>query len=318
MEVATQVLPLTWSDPEINAVLASASEAFPPVSRHFTQNEDFFLLLPREFSVPHLPVHHDIRETRPSREYLRHLLPVVRELVGICPGLFHGLTHLFDPASILRPAFFRLYRMGEALYLYLLRIDLSYHPHDHTLVEQGTNDTTPSYRTRKLMLEADLIPLEDLHTEEGRPRGFLIRQVISRTWIGEMGRGYFVQGIWLDRDLSKFFSSVFLPEGARTYPYYPLTCKYRSICLMPPSYDPASRKTYLPFLYRAQRILEPYVDEILEVLRKEKFSPDLPLVKEIRSTVPREMIAQWEGISIARYLNEHQMREYRLDVQRHA
>ncbi|MCK7508861.1 MAG: hypothetical protein MZV70_35770 [Desulfobacterales bacterium] len=116
-------------------------------------------------------------------------------------------------------------------------------PLDTELVEAGTNETTPSYRTRRLYLESELIPREGIEREEGRARAFRVRQLVSNTWIGETGKGYQVRGIWMDADLSKFFSKLFLPEGKRVFPSCPSSASTKTVCVLScPCRKGASRK----------------------------------------------------------------------------
>jgi hypothetical protein len=86
------------------------------------------------------------------RDWMEGFLPVA-------PDIFSDLTYFFDPGEILKPCFYRLYRIGESYYLYLLRIDLTFRPLEAELLERGTNDVTSAYRTNRLYIESDFIPL---------------------------------------------------------------------------------------------------------------------------------------------------------------
>ncbi|MEM5946972.1 hypothetical protein WKV44_00275 [Spirochaetia bacterium 38H-sp] len=304
-----------YSDSKINSIISTAEkeESYPI---YFNQNEDAFIMLDNEIEIPQFPIHHDIREKKPSKEYIEALRKLIYVLHTEKPAVLGGLTHFFDPSSPMRPAFFKLYRLNNKIYLYLLRLDLSFHPHDHKITKRGTNDISSAYSTKKIIIEADIIPVDEIEEKDNGKKVFLIRQVIPDTWIGETGRGYFIQGIWLDRDITRFFSSLIFPEGARNYPYYPLSCKYRTICMFPPVLNNSGRKQYLMLLSYIQDILEPYIDDILATLKKAEFSTDIPVYRKIKNNIPEKIIVPWEKISIKRYLNENNMREYRVEINR--
>jgi hypothetical protein len=233
MEQLSNRIKVAYFDEELNRLIAAlpetpASGGMPLVK--FNQNEELFLEFEEEFLVPSFPIHHDMKIAEPERDYMEALRELVKRITRRIPSAFHGLTYYFDSSEILKPCFFRLYRVGEAIYLYLLRIDLGYRPFEAELEEMGTNDRTPIYRTRRLYAESEFIPLESVSWKGEQVEAFNIRQLISNTWIGETGRGYFLHGIWMDTGLSKFFTKLVLPDGGRIYPFYPLssTARYPS------------------------------------------------------------------------------------------
>ncbi|HUX13735.1 MAG TPA: hypothetical protein VMW87_11955 [Spirochaetia bacterium] len=282
-------------------------------TRHFSQGEDFFIKLAEPFRVPPLSIHHDVRNPKPKEQYVETLRKFFEQLARIIPTVLEDLTYIFDPSEVLRPGFFHLYRVGEQTYLYLLRIDLAFRPQIHTVIEKGSNDTTPEYETNQLFLEADLIPLDQVMVEEGRIRAFRIRQSVSQTWIGETGRGYFVQGIWIDRELTKFLSKLFLPDGMRSYPYYPFTCKYRAICYTVISLAPAGRRSALPVLHRVADLIRPHMDAIQEELKRGEFNENLVSYTTLRKQVPDEWKAVFQGLLVKPYLNQSGMKEFQIE-----
>ncbi|WP_455381425.1 hypothetical protein [Salinispira pacifica] len=284
-------------------------------TRHYNQGEDFFLKLDRPFRVPQLPIHHDVRNPRPEESYLESLRSLFQVISAAVPSVFHDLTYIFDPSEVLRPSFYHLYRVGEQTYLYLLRVDLAFRPQIHTVVEKGSNDTTPEYETDQLFIEADLIPLDQVMVEGGKVRAFKIQQSVSQTWIGETGRGYFVQGIWIDRELTKFLSKLFLPSGMRSYPYYPFTCKYRAICLSVIDLESENRKARLPVLHRAIDFVRPFMGMIQDELKQSEFSENLKSFKELQQKVQPEWKAPFEHLRVKPYLNENGMKEFRIDYE---
>lgn len=301
-------------DPEIDAVLRKDHGSGVEYTRHFNQGEDFFLKLSRPLEVPAFAIHHDIRKPTPSSQYYRSLQELVHRVIELVPGVLGGLNYMFDPAEILRPAFYRLYRWEDRYYLYQLRLDIIFRPQLHQVVVRGTNDTTPVYRSDHLILDANVIPLSGIEGTADEPAAFHVEELISETWIGETGRGYFIQGIWIDSDLTKFFSKLMIPRGKRIYPYYPFNSKFRTVCLAP--HDPEVERcgSMVPVLHRTRSFLAPYLESIQQVLREKEFNEALPLFEEIKSAVPRDLEAVWEPISMNVYLNSDDMKEFQVVV----
>lgn len=313
MEQLLGKIPITFSDSVTNSLFHDLDDRETAYTRHFTQNEEFMLRLPTPYTVPSCPIHHDYRRTRPGDNYLRFLRTVTEQLGALLPSVFGQLNHIFDPAEIFRPAFFRLYTYNSRSYLYLVRLDLTHRPALHEVVTRGDNDRSAAYRSNAVILETDMVPLEGTETSRGRLKSVTIEQSVSQTWIGETGRGYFVQGIWLDRDLTKFFSKLFVPPGVRSYPYFPVTCKYRAICHSVVTLDDAARRKSLPLFERARSFLLPHLRDIEAALRSRSFTEQMPLFRQLRQSVPAEWMAAWEAFSVKAYLNDDGQREYLLE-----
>jgi hypothetical protein len=313
MEQLVSAIPVTFSDPQVNSLLHDAVGPQEPYGRHYNGSEEFMLRLPATYTVGSCAIHHDVRETRPDPEYLSYLRDIVAQLALRLPSVFEGLTHIFDPAEIFRPAFFRVYKLESQSYLYLLRLDLHYRPVLHEVIARGDNDRTASYRTNAVFMEAMFIPLDAVETGRGKIRAFQIEQAVSQTWIGETGRGYHVQGIWVDRELTRFFSKLFIPQGVRVYPYYPFTCKYRAICHTIVTLDEAARRESLPLLHRARSFLIPHLREIEGSLRTQEFNDKLPIFTRLREIVPAGWPEIWKEFSLRLYLNDDDQKEYELE-----
>jgi len=311
--MAGNVIRCGYSDPDLNGLLAKAAGSSGGFTRHFNQVEEFFLRLEGEFAVPQLPIHHDVRQTVPEAAYRDVLREVIEQVVTLAPEPFQELTHLFDPAETLRPLFFKLYRIEEHQYLYLLRLDLMYRPQVHRVLIKGGNDYTPAYASDQLYLEALAVPLEQALMEEGRIRELRIDQTISNTWVDETGRGYFVQGIWIDNDLTRFFSKLFLPPGARLYPFFPFVCKYKTVCQTVIHFAPEERKGRLPLLHRALEFLRPWMPEIEASMKSGDFSEDNPVYRELKARIPGSWHRPWEGLRVEAYLNGQDMKEFRIE-----
>jgi hypothetical protein len=313
MEQLVNEIRFNWCSPEIDALLKQPrAEEGMPFNMHFTQGEEYFIRFPEAFAIPSFPIHHDIRSERPSPRYLKALSQSLERIIPLLPSAFADLSWFFDPAEILKPSFFKLYKLGDELFLYLLRIDLLYRSTYHEALKEGSNDETPAYQSDRLFIESDIIPLEGIKRSEGRVEAFTIRQLISQNWIGETGRGYLVKGIWLDADLSKFFSKVFQQPGRRLYPFQPFVCKYRSICGSVLDPRPEGRKEVLPLLKRAISELSPHLGEIQRELKLSPFSDKLPLFIKLRESLAPEWRGTWEGLAPRVYLNQNEQKEYEI------
>jgi hypothetical protein len=303
-------------DTEINRLLAAipetSDEPAPPI--RYNQNEELFVLLDSDIIVPRLPIHHDIGKPEPGVDYIAPLRDLVRRLAASAPGVFQGLVYYFDPRDILRPSFFRLYRIEDSVFLYLLHVDLSFRGLEHEVIEPGLNDCTAIYRSRRLYLESTIVPLESVVWEEGRARAFRVRQLVSDTWIGETNRGLFRLGIWQDSALTKFFSRLVLPDGARTYPFYPLSCKYKTLCAEMPLLRSEYRRKFLPLLHRVIEFLSPEMERIQNSLKSADFSDKMPLFVELRERVPGSWKELFRGYASRPYLNERDMKEFSLEI----
>jgi hypothetical protein len=314
MEQLLNEIRISYIDPGINQLLGEAPEKAgnSPYAMRFNQSEEYFIEFDTPLIIPHFPIHHDIRRPIPDADYAHTLKDVIKQLVAMLPDCFSGLTYFFDPAEILKPCFYRLYKVGEETYLYLLRIDLLAKPFEAEIIERGTNDTTQAYSTHRLYLESELIPLEAVMWEAGKVKAFRIKQLISQTWIGESGKGYLVRGIWMDTDLSKFFTRLFVPAGRKIYPYFPLFCKYKTICGFSPILSSEGRRTIFPLLHNAIKFLVPEIEGIQEALKNEDFSATMPNFTALREKVPESWMMPLKHFSVEAYLNEREHKEYAL------
>jgi hypothetical protein len=311
-QISTEIQ-CAYTDPTINDLLKQAGETTGTFIRHYNQVEEFFLRFDKEYSVPQLPIHHDVRNPIPEQIYIRLLSEVIEQLITMAPQLFRDLTHLFNPTETLNPSFFNLYRFADTQYLYLLRLDLMHRPQLQRATLKGTNDATAAYSSNLLFLESTIIPLKGVQTHSGKISSFVVDQTISNTWVDETGRGYFVQGIWIDNDLTKFFSKLFLPPGKRTYPFYPFVCKYKTVCQNMIELSPERREKSLPQLHRALEYLRPALPKIEESMKEQSFSESNKTFLELKSSVPPAWSKIWQSLTVDVYLNEQNMKEYRID-----
>jgi hypothetical protein len=314
VEQTSNELRVGYSDEALNGLLGAIGSERRPFERRYSQGEEFFLHLDGVLSVPPFRIHHDVRRPEPSAEYMSAFRSVTAQVANHAPQVLKGLTYFFDPAEIFRPCFYRVYGIGDSMYLYMLRIDLTMRASECTVLERGTNDLTPAYSTRHLFLEATVIPLEEVILVDEKVKGFRIRQTISQTWIGEFGRGYFQQGIWIDADLTKFFSKLFLPPRKKTYPFYPYQCRYKTVCQSEIGLDPEARATAVPLLHRSLEFLLPEIDRIQGEMKNSAFSEELEIYRELKGRIPGEWFEAWEKIRVEAYLNDSDMREFRIEA----
>jgi hypothetical protein len=308
-----------WADPVLNATLASTDAAPRPFTRHFNQFGDPFLQLEAPYTVPSLPIHHDVRRTVPSAEYLAGMREAVADVVRIAPQLFAGLGWFFDQTEILRPTFYRVHRDGDEAFLYLLRLDLAMRPGEGTVIERGTSDAKARWTSRKLYVDPTLVPLAGPPEPDGE-RAFAVPQTISDTYLGEVADPggnygpYNWQGVWMDPRLTRFFSWLLLPSGADLYPLLPFPCRYGTVCAMPIDLSVGGCGATIPLLRRALGFLVPAMPSIEAALRGTEFSPKLDVFQELKREVPESWYEPWRGVRVEAYLNENDRKEYRLDA----
>jgi hypothetical protein len=312
MEERTNSIPISFTDTTINNLLSSLS-GYGRAAKHFTQTEDFFLQFSSAYTIPHFRIHHNVAKKEPSQEYLDAIRMLLAELASLAPEVFQGLTWFFDPGEIFKPCFYKLYRIENALFLYLLRLDLSFRPYYQEIIDRGDNDVSHAVRTRCLFCEPLAIPLERVDVENGKLRGFTIKSLFSETWIGEYGRGYFVQGIWMDYDLSKFFTRLFLAPDRNLYPYYPFLCKYSTVCAMLISFSEQARLRNIPLLGRVIEFILPSLAPVQAALKDSPFSDTLPVFQSMKNEAARSFPPLWEGIEISSYLSKEGRKEYQVE-----
>ncbi|MFW6291982.1 MAG: hypothetical protein ACOC7V_06595 [Spirochaetota bacterium] len=122
--------------------------------------------------------------------------------------------------------------------------------------------------------------------------------------------------MWLDRDLTRFFSRLFTPPSVQTYPYFPFTCKYRTIAHAVPGLREENRRRGVQLLNRARALLLPSLREIEDSLRsvgQNGFSEDNPTFVRLKRSISDDWARPWNDFSIRMYLNEEDEREFELE-----
>ncbi|MBN1699627.1 MAG: hypothetical protein JW881_19065 [Spirochaetales bacterium] len=313
VEELTNIIAINYVDPEINQIIEGVPARKKRIEKRFTGNEEFFLKLKESFTVPHFPIHHDVRKREPEEHYIRALRESCSRFIKPAGDLFSGCTFFFDPSDILKPCFFKLYRINDAEYLFFIKVDLGFRARYGTIIRWGTNDTTPEYETHFLFIEALLIPLESINIVDDRIESFVIRQTISETWIGEHGRGYLLRGIWIDDELTRFFTRLFLPRDLHIYPYFPFICKYKTMCMNLIDLAPCEREKRLPLLHNALAFVSPHMRIIESSMKSEKFREELEVFQTLKKDVPAEWNDVFASIRIRPYLNGNNMKEFAVE-----
>ncbi len=297
---ADQVIRVGPREPSINALLTGIASDDTRWTRHYNQNEELFLELDGNITVPSLPIHHDVRHPLPAAEYVDSVRKVVAQLCRIAPGMLRELTFTFNPADVLRAHFHRLYTAEQGdCFLYMLNVDLTYRPAEHAAITRGTNDRTAEYCGRRVFVESLLVPVRAEGGES--PSAFRVLHSFSQTWLFERGSGYFKQGVWIDQDLTRFFSRLFLPAGVRAYPFYPFVCRYRTLCEALIDLAPPARRSRLPYLKRALDFIAPIGERIG---RSEDF------LLELKRLLPREWGSFYRDLGVRAYLNAEGNKEF--------
>ena len=76
MPQTDNVIRCTYTDPGINDLLNEAGEQAGVFSRHYNQVEELFFRFEKEYTVPQLPIHHDVRVPVPERRYVELLMEI--------------------------------------------------------------------------------------------------------------------------------------------------------------------------------------------------------------------------------------------------
>ena len=313
MDQILNVISISQTYNEINKIIENCKEQ-NPYTMHFSQNEDFFLKIKKTIRIPHFKVHHDIKNPYPDDEYMTNLISIMKELLPFISCVVADTVYFFDPAEPLRPVFYKLYNFEERYYLYLVRLDLSFRPHDCKILEKGNNDITHKFSAENIFLDIDILPVEKLAKRDINTTDYFIKQSISQTWIGETGRGYFIQGIWMDNELTKFFTNIFLPENMLSYPYYPFICKYRTLIHFPLRFAPLYREKHISILDRSYNCLLPFMREIEKVFKDFVFNKEMDIYKNIKEKIDTNWYNDFSSLKIDRYLNSSGMKEYEISI----
>jgi len=92
---------------EINTLLQAGYRKEGEYTRHYNQNEEFFLKLSESFTIPKFPIHHEVTNPKPKAEYVSALITFLGQIVPMIPSVFTRMTYFFDPAEIFHPLFTR-------------------------------------------------------------------------------------------------------------------------------------------------------------------------------------------------------------------
>lgn len=298
------------SDAEVTGRLKNLETRSVPLDRRFTQQEDFFLLLDRPYTVESFSIHHNVHDPEPPLEYLQVLRSVVQAWTDQVPDVFVGFSWFFDPKDLFHPLFVQVLSGKEKKYLLLLRPDLTLRGRYSEVLTKGGNATTARYSTRHLFLESEVVPIEVFETTE-KQRTITLQKLFPFTWMGEEGRGYFTTGRWLDQELTKLLSRAALAPGVRSFPYCPLRCRYETLASRVVTPTPEGRRRAAAALDSALPLVAPWASQLQERLRDDPYRDDHPLLAELRQDWAGRLEKRWGDFRLEPYLNEQEQKEYR-------
>lgn len=298
---------LYHTDPEINALIRPQAEVPGQFRRHFNASEEFFLRFRTPLVFPSLEIHHDYSNPVPSAAYQQSLKDFLRQILPEAGPLFSETAWYFNPKDIFHPGFYQLYEVQGSKYLFVLKLDLGIRPRGCDILTPGTNDKTAVYRSTDLYLEAEILPLE---AQSENRRDLWIKKVFQETLTGEKGRGYHLQGVWIDHSLTKFLTKVLLPTGKKIYPYYPFQCRHGTLSSSVVDFTPRGRHRSIVLLDKAMKDLLPEATAMQQALAKEDFSEKMPLFQDLHSRLEPSWAPYWKDIRLEARLNEDEQKEF--------
>jgi hypothetical protein len=306
------------SDFLLGASIPSVTELFrnlnpvssgEPLPRCFTQEEELFVRLSEPLLVASIDIHHDVTKITPSAEYVGFIQHLSSELARRLPALFSGLTWFFDPRDTLHPLFIQMLGAKDKRYLYVLRVDLTWRARFCEVLERGSNSRTPKYRTNSLFIESEILPLETLYSSATEKRLHLAK-LFQNTWKGESGRRYHVEGQWIDQDITKFVTRAVLSPGRKTFPFYPLRCRFNTLSAACIELDSQGRRKAATILELAWTQLAKRAPEIQSRLQEIPFTEDDHLLLKVREACQPLVEPRLGNYRLEAYLNSHEQKEY--------
>ena len=158
-----------------------------------------------------------------------------------------------------------------------------------------------------------MVPVHLIGGDGDDVKSLQVEQIVSTTFVGERGWGRHREGIWIDRDLAQFFSRLFVSPRKRIHPWYPFSCKYKSISQTVIDMDRARRRSNLTLLQHARAFVRPHMTRIEKALRESGFSKDLNEFKALKAEVPSWWKDQFREVQIQRFINEQGDVEFRIE-----
>lgn len=296
------------SDAEISGLLA-APAGTGTLDRRLTPEEELFLVVDRPVTVPSFGIHHPHDDPTPSPAYVAALRSVVAQWVERLPGVFAGLTWYFNPKDLFHPTFVQLFSVKGRHFLYLLRPDLGFRGRYAQVVDRGSNDQSPRYQTSHLFVEADVLPLETWEVGPGFRKLFLAK-LFPHTWAGETGQSYLRTGQWIDRELTKVLSRAALAPGTKTFPYYPLRCRYSTLAVGCVDLDDDGRRRAATTLGAAWPLVAPWAETLQTELKEDGYRDDHPLIDRLRTAWAGALETRWGRYTLEPLVGDHG-KEYR-------
>ena len=69
----------------------------------------------------------------------------------------------------------------------------------------------------------------------------------------------------------------------------------------------------VPSLHRVMGFLLPHMEEIQAAMKDTNFSEELPCFRELKARVPPAWYEAWANLRVEAYLNEADMREFKIE-----
>lgn len=272
----TYHLPLEKDD----ELRASRDLTHPPPEVSLFQGDKVCYTLAEPIRILSFPIHHDYRDPNPHPVYHEAITNMFSQFKLQLPFSLPMLQWGFDPRKILQPTLYHEIEHQGNRFLFVVQFDLSFRSYWHRSLRRGDNNWTTEYETRRVMMSFDFLPL-DLKLSDSND--YYVHQFFDSTWIGEEGRGYYLQGIWMDDDLTEFFSLFLMPDLEAYYPFFPLRCRYQSLSANTWKLSHDGVPKLLEFLTPIMSIPKSSLKEIQQQLKKSDSKQRAQLAQTYRS-----------------------------------
>lgn len=269
-----------------------------------------YLALDRPYEVPAFEVHHDVSTLVPSARYLSAVRSLADQWTAAAPEAFSGLQWFFHPRDLFRPVFLQPFSRQGRTFLYVLRPDLTFRGRTCEALDRSSNDLTARFRTDRIYVDAAVFPLARWQSE-GPARKVFLAKLFENTWVGESGQSYLRTGRWIDRDLTRLMTRAALPDGFRTYPYFPLRCQLNTLAAGTADLTEAGRRRAAAALEAAWPLAAPVAEVLQNGLRAEGFRDGHPLLDPLRRRWGGALEKAWGQYRLEAYLSENDFKEYR-------
>ncbi len=273
-----------------------------------TQNEEIYYLLSEPIRIKSFPIHHDLRHDQPYETYKQVIESTFSQVIPQIPNVFEGTQWRFEARDPFHPSFFQVFDCNGRSYVFLIRFDLSLRPRLSTVLSKGTNDMTADFETHYLFVTPEILPLDTTLSTDDK---LFVLWLFNSTWIGEKGRGYYLQGIWMDDSITQLVSRLISPPGTSLHPFFPIKCRYQSLSATLLFPTPIARKSVVTNLDTVLSALNGRFIEVQENLRNLDDAKALKLEDELRGQHLLKLQTMLP-IFASPQINTWNMKEYRV------